>query len=133
MVLRNDYVLKLFNGDIGIVLPNDDGDLIVHFPDADGTFRAIAPARVAEHDTAFATTVHKAQGSEFDEVMLMLPAKASRVVTRELIYTAVTRARTCTVIASGPDALAEGVASRTSRHSGLIERMRDSGDAARRG
>jgi exodeoxyribonuclease V alpha subunit len=125
MVLRNDYVLKLFNGDVGIVLPNDDGDLMVHFPDADGTFRAIAPARLAEHDTAFATTVHKALGSEFDEVMLMLPAKASRVVTRELIYTAVTRARTCMVIASGADVLTQGVASRTSRHSGLIERMRE--------
>jgi exodeoxyribonuclease V alpha subunit len=125
MVLRNDYVLQLFNGDIGIVLPNDDGDLIVHFPDADGAFRAIAPARLPEHDTAFATTVHKAQGSEFDEVMLMLPSKASRVLTRELLYTGVTRARKRVVIASDPDVLVQGVASRTGRHSGLIERMRE--------
>jgi exodeoxyribonuclease V alpha subunit len=125
MVLRNDYVLKLFNGDIGIVLANDDGDLMVHFPDAGGTFRAIAPARLPEHDTAFATTVHKAQGSEFDAVMLMLPSKASRVVTRELIYTAVTRARAYVVIASDANSLAEGVASATARHSGLIERMRE--------
>ena len=125
MVLRNDYVLKLFNGDIGIVLPDDDGDLIVHFPDADGTFRAIAPARLPEHDTAFATTVHKAQGSEFDAVMLMLPSQVSRVVTRELLYTGVTRARGCVVLASDSEVLAQGVLSRTSRHSGLIDRMRE--------
>jgi exodeoxyribonuclease V alpha subunit len=125
MVLRNDYVLKLFNGDIGIVLPNDDGDLMAHFPDADGSFRAIAPARLPEHDTAFATSVHKAQGSEFDEVMLMLPSKASRVVTRELLYTGVTRARSRVAIASDAEVFAQGVVSRTSRHSGLIDRMRD--------
>ena len=125
IVLRNDYVLKLFNGDVGIVLPNDVGELMVYFPDADETFRAIAPARLPEHDTAFAITVHKAQGSEFDEVMLMLPAKASRVVTRELLYTGLTRARMRVVIAGEAEVLAQGIASRTIRHSGLIERMRD--------
>jgi exodeoxyribonuclease V alpha subunit len=126
MVLRNEYVLKLFNGDVGIVLPTAGGDLMVHFADADGTFRAIAPARVPEHDTAFAMTVHKAQGSEFDEVMLMLPAQRSRVVARELLYTAVTRARQRVVIVGDADVLAHGIGTRTSRHSGLIERLRDS-------
>ena len=126
MILRNEYVLRLFNGDIGIVLPSADGDLMVHFADADGTFRAIAPARLPEHDTAFAMTVHKAQGSEFDEVMLMLPAQRSRVVTRELLYTAVTRARQRVVIVGDPEVLAHGIDTCTSRHSGLIERMRGS-------
>jgi exodeoxyribonuclease V alpha subunit len=125
MVFRNDYVLKLFNGDVGIVLPDGEGEFLVHFPDADGAFRAIAPARLPEHDTAFATTVHKAQGSEFDAVMLMLPVKASRVVTRELLYTAVTRARMRVVIASDADVFAQGVTARTRRHSGLVERMRE--------
>jgi exodeoxyribonuclease V alpha subunit len=69
--------------------------------------------------------VHKAQGSEFDEVMLMLPSKASRVVTRELLYTGVTRARSRVAIASDAEVFAQGVVSRTSRHSGLIDRMRD--------
>jgi len=125
MVLRNDYVLKLFNGDVGIVLANDADDLLVHFPDADGTFRAIAPARLPEHDTAFATTVHKAQGSEFDEVMLVLPSKASRVVTRELLYTGMTRARKRVVIASASEPFEQGVVSRTTRRSGLVERLRE--------
>ena len=93
MVLRNDYVLKLFNGDVGIVLPDASDTLMVYFPDSDGSFRAVAPLRLPEHETAFATTVHKAQGSEFDRVLLMLPAKPNRVVTRELLYTAVTRSR----------------------------------------
>ncbi|HWD34708.1 MAG TPA: exodeoxyribonuclease V subunit alpha, partial [Casimicrobiaceae bacterium] len=125
IALRNDYLLKLFNGDVGIVLPDDAGNLMAYFPEADDSFRAIPPARLPDHDTAFATTVHKAQGSEFDEVLLMLPAKASRVVTRELIYTGVTRARTRVILASEAEVLAQGVASRTSRHSGLIDRMRD--------
>ena len=90
MVLRNDYVLKLFNGDVGIVLPDASDTLMVVFPESDGSFRAVAPLRLPEHETAFAATVHKAQGSEFDRVLL-LPAKPNRVVTRELLYTAVTR------------------------------------------
>ena len=103
MVLRNDYVLRLYNGDIGIVLPEGDERLMVFFPDADGAFRAIAPARLPEHETAFATTVHKSQGSEFDQVLLMLPTGTSRVVTHELIYTGVTRARTRVTIAADAD------------------------------
>ncbi|MCU0811939.1 MAG: exodeoxyribonuclease V subunit alpha [Thiobacillaceae bacterium] len=60
MVLRNDYVLKLFNGDIGICLPDDGGELMVWFPEKDAGFRPVAPIRLPEHDTAFAMTVHKA-------------------------------------------------------------------------
>jgi len=78
-----------------------------------------------EHDTAFATTVHKAQGSEFDEVMLVLPSKASRVVTRELLYTGMTRARKRVVIASASEPFEQGVVSRTKRRSGLVERLRE--------
>lgn len=94
MVLRNDYVLKLFNGDTGLVLPDESGTLMVYFPEGVGGYGTIAPVRLPAHETAFATTVHKAQGSEFHEVLLMLPAKATRVVTRELLYTAITRSRT---------------------------------------
>ena len=123
MVLRNDYVLRLYNGDIGIVLPDDDLRLMVFFPERDAGFRVIAPARLPAHDTAFATTVHKAQGSEFDELLLVLPARTSRVVTRELLYTAVTRARTRVAIAGGAEALATGIAHRMQRHSGLVARL----------
>ena len=128
MVLRNDYVLKLYNGDIGIALPDDAGNLLVHFRDTGGSVRAIAPMRLPEHETAFASTVHKAQGSEFDDVALVLPARASRVVTRELLYTAVTRARRRVTLIGGSDVLQGAIESRTLRHSGLIARLREIGE-----
>jgi exodeoxyribonuclease V alpha subunit len=123
MVLRNDYVLKLFNGDIGIVLPEPSGEMRVRFPDADGSFRAIPPARLPEHETAFALTVHKSQGSEFDEVALLLPDRVSPVLSRELIYTGITRARRAVSLIGAAPVLAEAIRRRTRRHSGLIARL----------
>jgi exodeoxyribonuclease V alpha subunit len=124
MVLRNDPVLKLFNGDIGIVLADEDGELHVHFPAEAGAFRAIAPARLPEHETAFAMTVHKSQGSEFDEVLLVLPAEQSRVLTRELLYTAVTRARERLTLVGNAGVVAAAVETATKRVSGLAGRVR---------
>jgi exodeoxyribonuclease V alpha subunit len=123
MVLRNDYVLKLFNGDIGIALPGADGALMVYFPDAVGGFRALPPLRLPLHQTAFAMTVHKSQGSEFDEVLVMLPDRHSRVVTRELLYTAVTRARERVAVCTSAEVLAATIQSPTRRHSGLLARL----------
>jgi exodeoxyribonuclease V alpha subunit len=123
MVLRNDYVLNVFNGDIAIVLPTADGDLMAYLPQADGGVRSIGPGRLPEHDDAFASTVHKAQGSEFDEVLLMLPSRESRVVARELLYTGVTRARERLVIVSGEPILRQGVASGVRRDSGMTARL----------
>ena len=131
MVLRNDYVLKLFNGDTGLVLPDDSGTLMVYFPDSAGGFRAVSPVRLPAHETAFATTVHKAQGSEFRDVLLLLPAKPSRVVTRELLYTAVTRAREGATIVCGAEVLEKAIVSPTRRYSGLIERLREAGTQQR--
>ncbi len=126
MVLRNDYVHKLFNGDIGITLPDADGELAVFFPNGDQGYRAVPLARMPEHETAFAMTVHKAQGSEFDAVLVSLPPQRSRVVTRELLYTAVTRAKSMVVISAGAHVLAAAIQARSQRHSGLISRISDS-------
>lgn len=127
MVLSNDYVLKLFNGDVGIVLPDPDASdaLMVYFPDSDGGYRPVAPLRLPEHETAFATTVHKAQGSEFDRALLMLPAKPNRVVTRELLYTAITRSRSGVTIVGGAEVVEKAIASPTRRYSGLVARLRE--------
>jgi exodeoxyribonuclease V alpha subunit len=125
MVLRNDYVHKLFNGDIGIALPDASGELAVFFPDGDNGYRAVPTVRMPEHDTAFAMTVHKAQGSEFDAVLVLLPPQRSRVVTRELLYTAVTRARTRVTLSASAEVLAAAIESRSRRHSGLPARLRD--------
>ncbi len=128
LVLRNDYVLKLFNGDVGITLPDENGALMVYFAQGDGSLRAIAPVRLPAHETAFAMTVHKSQGSEFDAVLVLLPAQHSRVLTRELLYTAVTRARQRVTLCAGAAVLARAIETSTRRHSGLLARMRESGE-----
>ena len=127
MVLRNDHVLKLFNGDIGISLPNDQGELMVYFADAAGGLRAVAPVRLPVHQTAFAMTVHKSQGSEFDQVLVLLPAQRSRVVSRELLYTAVTRARHRVSICASAEVLTAAIQSPTRRQAGLLDRLREAG------
>ncbi|KVV40393.1 exodeoxyribonuclease V subunit alpha [Burkholderia ubonensis] len=123
MVTRNDYALGLFNGDIGIALPDAQGVLRVWFKRADGIARAVSPAALPPHETAFALTVHKSQGSEFDEAALVLPATFGRVLTRELVYTAVTRARTRVQVIGGRRMLAQAIAARTQRDSGLSARI----------
>jgi len=125
MVLRNDPGLRLFNGDIGITLPGADGTLQVFFANPAGGFRAVAPLRLPPHQTAFAMTVHKSQGSEFAEALVLLPAQRSRVLSRELLYTAITRARDRVWLAGGAPVLAAAIASNTRRSSGLQARLRD--------
>lgn len=125
IVLRNDYVLKLFNGDIGIVMPDDSGALVVFFPDGKTGFRAVAPVRLPDHETAFAMTVHKSQGSEFDHVLVLLPEGHSPVLTRELVYTAVTRARLRVTLVGGAPVLEKAIQTPTRRRSGLPARFRE--------
>ena len=93
MVTRNDYALDLMNGDMGLCLPAPDGVLRVAFPSVDGGVRWVVPSRLESVDTVFAMTVHKSQGSEFAHVLLVLPALESPVLTRELVYTGLTRAK----------------------------------------
>ncbi|MBI5277366.1 MAG: AAA family ATPase [Burkholderiales bacterium] len=123
MVTVNDYTLKLFNGDIGIALPDEQGDLLVWFPDGTGGWRATAPARMPLHETAFAMTVHKSQGSEFDDVLVLLPRHASAVLTRELLYTAVTRARKHVTLVATEEALRGAIEHKVERASGLLARL----------
>jgi exodeoxyribonuclease V alpha subunit len=93
MVTQNDYRQNLFNGDIGLTLADSSGQLRVWFPEADG-FRAIAPIRLPAHETGWAMTIHKSQGSEFDEVLLILPENEDiPILGRELLYTGITRAK----------------------------------------
>ena len=97
LVTRNDNALKLYNGDLGVLLPDDDDKLWACFVQPTGTVLRVAATRLPEHDTAFAMTVHKSQGSEFDHVMLLIPGPGSAaragLIRRELLYTGITRAR----------------------------------------
>ncbi len=93
MVTQNDYRQNLFNGDIGLTLADSSGQLRVWFADQEG-FRAIAPVRLSAHETAWCMTIHKSQGSEFDEVLLILPENEDiPILGRELLYTGITRAK----------------------------------------
>jgi exodeoxyribonuclease V alpha subunit len=121
LVTANDYSTNVFNGDLGVVW-NKDGVPLVHFSETMGTTRAISPARLPDSVTAWAMTVHKAQGSEFDDVMVVLPARGSRVIGRELLYTAVTRARQRVTVVGEEGVIRGGVERTASRQSGL-ERM----------
>ena len=118
MISRNDSALGLFNGDIGIALDRGQG-LRVWFQMPDGSVKSVQPSRLPEHETAWAMTVHKSQGSEFDHAALILPAQMSPVVTRELVYTAITRARKRLSLYADDRVLAQAVTTRTERRSGL--------------
>ncbi|HFK5817686.1 TPA: exodeoxyribonuclease V subunit alpha [Enterobacter kobei] len=118
MISRNDSALGLFNGDIGIALDRGQG-LRVWFQMPDGSVKSFQPSRLPEHETAWAMTVHKSQGSEFNHAALILPTQLSPVVTRELIYTAITRARQRLSLYTNERVLMQAIATRTERRSGL--------------
>lgn len=148
MVTRNDHALGLMNGDVGITLmapagPSADGTptgaLRVAFraPDREGGVHWVMPSRLNDVETVFAMTVHKSQGSEFSHAALVLPAQPSRVLTRELVYTGVTRARHWFTLLAPGNILDAAIAQRVQRTSGLNADMMVSGlmhgDAAHQG
>ena len=124
MITRNDYNLKLFNGDIGLLLPDSDsGEPRAFFPGPDNTLRKFLPLRLPEHETAYAMTVHKSQGSEFDRVLLILPDRESPVLSGELLYTGITRARTSVELWFDEKVFRAALARRVTRTSGLCDAL----------
>ncbi len=125
MVTRNDHGLGLYNGDIGICIrePGEGGRLKVYFEQSDGSIKSVLPSRVPEHETAFAMTIHKSQGSEFDFTLMILPPDFTPLVTRELIYTGITRAKKRLAIYADIQLMKRGVKIRTERASGLVDRL----------
>ncbi|MEW6665761.1 MAG: exodeoxyribonuclease V subunit alpha [Thermodesulfobacteriota bacterium] len=125
LITRNDYELRLFNGDVGVTLPDPatSGELRVFFGGGAGEMRSFHPLRLPEHETVYAMTVHKSQGSEFDRVLLLLPDRDSPVLTRELIYTAVTRAREAVEVWGVEEVFCSSLSRRIERHSGLREAL----------
>lgn len=124
LVTENDYIHKLFNGDTGIILPDPEtGNQKVYFTAPDGTVRSIPPEFLPAHVTAFAMTVHKSQGSEFDRVLMVLPPEDTLLLTRELIYTGITRARQAVTLWSDETVFSAAVKRRTERRSGLRQML----------
>ncbi|KAB7774816.1 exodeoxyribonuclease V subunit alpha [Xanthomonas sp. LMG 12459] len=124
LITENSYRHGLFNGDVGICLKDAQGTLVAWFDGAgDGQVRGFHPAALPAHESAFAMTVHKAQGSEFEEVWLQLPARDARVLSRELVYTGITRARRALHIAASEPVLRAALARHAARISGLAWRL----------
>lgn len=123
LVTANDYNVDLFNGDVGVCFPDAANDMRVWFPTTDGALRAIPPASLPPHVTAWAMTVHKSQGSEFDRVVVVLPERDSPLLSRELVYTAVTRARERVTILGTERTLCAAIERSASRTSGLRDRL----------
>ncbi|NLC62055.1 MAG: exodeoxyribonuclease V subunit alpha, partial [Gammaproteobacteria bacterium] len=124
LITENSYRHGLFNGDIGICLRDDSGTVMVWFPGDDPQSpRPFHPAALPAHDSAFAMTVHKAQGSEFDEVWLVLPARPNRVLSRELLYTGLTRTRDVLHLVASTAILKDALARHVVRGSRLGQRL----------
>jgi len=124
MITRNDPSLGLFNGDIGLCLYDSDADqLRVWFKETEGHFRAIIPGRLPQHETVFAMTIHKSQGSEFEHVAIVLPDKPVPLLSRELLYTGVTRAKKQVDIAASELVFKYTVNQQVVRHSGIISKI----------
>jgi exodeoxyribonuclease V alpha subunit len=126
MVTQNDYNLQLFNGDVGILMsdPYNQQSNRAIFREENGFLRDISTALLPDHETVFAMTVHKCQGSEFDRVLLILPDQDSPLLTRELIYTAITRAKKKVEIWGRAEIFTSGVKRQIKRTSGLTEALR---------
>ena len=122
LITRNDYELRLYNGDMGVVVESEPGTLSAVF-ERDGRLVAFAPSRLQDVQRAHAMTIHKSQGSQFDAVAIVLGEPDSRILTRELLYTAVTRARRRVILVASEDAVRTAVARPVARATGLRERL----------
>jgi exodeoxyribonuclease V alpha subunit len=142
LITANDYQAQLFNGDVGMLAPqqsidsssraNGDADagesnIVAYFPNNDPeakqTLRVLPPSRLPAHETVYAMSVHKSQGSEFDHVALVLPPRVSPVLTRELLYTAITRAKERVTVFAKEDVLRAAIAAQVSRASGIRDAL----------
>ena len=122
LVTENDYGLKLYNGDTGVVIAVGDDRVEAAFERGGEPVR-FAPTRLGAVDTVYAMTIHKSQGSQFGTVAVVLPDAASAMLTRELLYTAVTRARERVVLIGDEAAVRAAVTGSAGRASGLATRL----------
>lgn len=123
MITSNNPALGLFNGDVGLVVPGEGGRMDVAFPVAGGLPRRLPVSRLEDVETVHALTIHKSQGSEYEHVIVVLPERASRIVTRELLYTGVTRASEKVTVVGSRAVIEAAIRKRIRRATGLAERL----------
>ena len=124
LINSNDYSLDVFNGDMGIIWPESDksdSELYAYFPGKSDGIKKVLPQRLPEHETGFAMTIHKTQGSEFDSVLIILPTQDTPILTRELLYTGITRARKKLSVWTDPHILKTAMSRKIQRYSGLSD------------
>ncbi len=122
MVTRNNRSVDLYNGDVGIIVPDTGGQPVGVFSDG-GTFRLVPTMRLEDVESVHALTIHKSQGSEYDEVIVVLPNESSRILTRELFYTGITRTKNRLTIIGSEAVLRSAVSQAIRRTSGLAARL----------
>jgi exodeoxyribonuclease V alpha subunit len=123
LITDNDYELGLYNGDTGVIVQDPDGHASAAF-ERGRELLHFSPLRLGAVDTVYAMTIHKSQGSQFDTAAVLLPPADSRLLTRELLYTAVTRARRELILIGTEDAVRRAVERPVARASGLADRLR---------
>ena len=126
MITTNNYTLQLFNGDIGIVrMDSETGVLNAYFEDANGIggIKKIPTSYIKNYDTAFAMTIHKSQGSEFETAIVVLPDNKAQILTRELLYTGITRAKIEVKLVINQDILEYSTLQQVQRSSGITNRI----------
>ncbi len=132
MITQNNAALNLYNGDIGICIQDFSsalsadgaGKLMVFFQRPDGSIKKYLPARLPNCETVFAMTIHKSQGSEFEEVLIVLPEVMNPVLTKELLYTAITRAKKIIKLVASETVFAETVRQKIERVTGLVDKLK---------
>ncbi|TAF45821.1 MAG: exodeoxyribonuclease V subunit alpha [Sphingobacteriales bacterium] len=124
MITRNNYVLNIFNGDIGLVRPDENGELKVWFEGEDGKLTGILTGLINHAETVFAMSIHKSQGSEYDKVMVVLPQQQNMaILTRELLYTGLTRAKNKIFLQASHEVILHAAQSQVMRSSGIAFRF----------
>jgi len=124
MVTSNNYDLQLFNGDIGIIRADENGVLKAWFEAPSGEIRAVLPGYISHAETVYAMTIHKSQGSEFDEVLVSLPkGEDIAILTRELLYTAITRAKQKLIVQGSEPVVLKISNAIVDRGSGIVDRF----------
>lgn len=124
LITENAPQSHIFSGDIGIILPDEQGKLRVYFDsELDGKIHSLSPSRIPNFEPAYVMTVHKSQGSEFAHTLLVMPLTISPVVTKELLYTAVTRAKAQFTLFGNEKIWQQGVKSEVLRQSGLADQL----------
>lgn len=126
MVTENDYTQRLFNGDTGVIWQDEDGVLRAYFQTSESTLRKVSLSRLPQVETVYAMTIHKSQGSEFQQVVIWIPdasGKAGGLFTRELLYTGLTRAKKGCLLVGSTARIGEILAVKSSRFSGLAQRI----------